>query len=232
MLYAASLTYHYQWIIVPCLLSFAVLGRCRRIFLVSIVSSAALFLAVTLVTFQIMNTVGISVYPSLNDPLAAFRTRITDVFSGDYPELPNLFIPQIYSLIRAYHPLVVALSTLGMFLAPTRLRILACVGTVLGLTSDYFHGVSWIIMNGYPFMYISAGLALVQGPLRLAELVARNSSRRWPQSEARITSRSRVLASVSTVVLLLPCRCGVPTEISSVTTTLLNSGWGFYYILR
>ena len=58
-------------------------------------------------------------------------------------------------------------------------------------------------MNGYPFLYISAGLALAQGPRWIADTAARIGSRRWPQSAERIKSGSRVLAELGTVVLLL-----------------------------
>ena len=61
VLYVASLTYQYQWIIAPCLLSLAVVGRRRWTCIISIVAAVLLFVAMTFLTYQVLVLVGLSV---------------------------------------------------------------------------------------------------------------------------------------------------------------------------
>ena len=86
-------------------------------------------------------------------------------------------------------------------------------------------------MNGYPFLYISAGLALVQGPRWLADTVARISSRRYPQSAARIASGSGVLARLSTVVLLLLAMWSTNGDLFG-DYNFAQEWWGYTHFLR
>ena len=203
VLYVASLTYQYQWIIVPCLLSLAILGKRRLIWILSIATATILFVAMTFLTNQILDVVGLPVSSYSNDPFAVVNSRLAPAIGFNASGLGRSFLLSVDSLIKSYHPFIVLLSVLGIVFARARLRIILFTGTVLGLASGYLYPVSWAFMSGYPFMYISAGLALAQGPRRLAELVAQVSSRRYPQFAAQIASGSRVLARLSTVVLIL-----------------------------
>ena len=203
VLYLASLTYQYQWIIVPCLLSLAVVERRRWTWTLSIVAAAIMFVGMTFLTYQVLGAVGLSVSSFSNDPLAVVTSRLAFAIDGNASSLGRSFLLSVDSLIKSYHPFIVLLSVLGIVFARARLRIILFTGTVLGLVSGYLYPVSWAFMSGYPFVYISAGLALAQGPRRLAELVAQVSSRRYPQFAAQIASGSRVLARLSTVVLIL-----------------------------
>ncbi len=203
VLYIASLTYEYQWIIVPCLLSLTIVEQRRYQWIISIFAAALLFAVMTFLTYQALAAVGLSVHSLSNDPLAVIRGRLTLGVEGGALILVKPFWGSAELLIKAYHPFIVLLSGLGLIFASARLRILVFAGTVLGLVSGYFQPVSWVAMNGYPFMYISAGLTLVQGPCWLADTTARIGSRKWPQSAERIKSGSRVLAGIGTVVLLL-----------------------------
>ena len=219
VLYLASMTYQYQWIIVPCLLSLAVVERRRWTWSLSIVAAATLFVGMTFLTYQALGTVGLSVSSFSNDPLAVVTSRLAFAIEGNASSLGRSFLRSAELLIKSYHPFIILLSVLGLIFARARLRILVCVGTVLGLASCYFQPVSWVAMNGYPFMYISAGLALARGPRWLADTVARTGSGRWPQSAERIMSVSRVLAGLSTVAL-------IPLAVWSTNTDLLGE-YGF-----
>ncbi len=203
VLYVASLTYQYQWIIVPCLLAIVVVDQRRWILSLSILIAAIMFIGMTIMTYQTMGLAGLSVSAHLNDPLTVVNSRLARIMAGDAIGLGKSFLELATLLLKAYHPFIVLISMIGLIFANTRLRILVFTGTVLGLATSYFHPYSWIAMNGYPFLYISAGLALVRGPRWLADVVAGIGSRRWPQSAARIASGSRVLARLSTVMLLL-----------------------------
>ena len=203
VLYVASITYQYQWIILPCLLSLAIAEQRRWKWIISIFAAALLFAVMTFLTYQALAAVGLSVHSLSNDPLAVIRGRLTLGVEGGALILVKSFWGSAELLIKAYHPFIVVLSGLGLIFASARLRLLVFAGTVLGLVSGYFQPVSWVAMNGYPFMYISAGLTLVQGPCWLADTTARIGSRKWPQSAERIKSGSRVLAGIGTVVLLL-----------------------------
>ena len=200
-LYVASLTYQYQWLIAPLLLSLAVVDRRRWVQISAIVASIILFIVVTLLTYQILGITGIPVHSSANDPIQAIIYKLH--LKGDTIWLMQSLLSVLELSVRSYHPFIVSISVLGMIFSCARLRILLCVGTVLVLASSYFHPIFYVTMNGYPFMYISAGLALVQGPRRLADLIARIGSVWFPQCGERITSVSRMLAYMSTVILIL-----------------------------
>lgn len=203
VLYVASVNYQFQWIIIPCLLSLTVVERRRWTWSLSIVAATILFVAMTFLTYQALAAVGLSPQSHLNDPVTVIRGRLTLVLGSDVPALVRSSLGTVELSVRAYHPVLVILSVLGLIFAHTGLRILVCAGTVLGLASGYFQPFSWVAMNGYPFLYISAGLALVQGPRWLTATVAGFGSSRWPQAAARIASGSGVLAGLGTVVLLL-----------------------------
>ena len=94
VLYVASLTYQYQWIIVPCLLSLAVVERRRWAWLLSIVAAAVLFVGMTFFTYQTLGLVGLSVSSQSNDPLAVVNSLLAVAMEGDVPELGR-------SLVRA-----------------------------------------------------------------------------------------------------------------------------------
>ena len=119
------------------------------------------------------------------------------------PEMGGSLLRVLALMITSFHSYIVSLSVLGMIFARTRLRILLCVGTALVLVSSYFHPIFYVTMNAYPFVYISAGLALAQGPRRLADFIARIGSGWFPQCGERITSVSRTLAYMSMVILVL-----------------------------
>ena len=76
VLYVASLTYQYQWIIVPCLLSLAVVERRRWTWLLSIVAAAVLFVGMTFFTYQTLGLVGLSVSSQSNDPIAVVNSLL------------------------------------------------------------------------------------------------------------------------------------------------------------
>ena len=237
VLYIASLTYQYQWIIVPCLLSLAVVERQRWIWSLSIITAAILFIGMIFLTYQLLGSVGLSVSSHLNDPLAVVSSRLTLAVGGDVPMPMRTFVVEkkllalVELLIKAYHPFVVLLSVIGLIFAPTRLRILVCAGAALGLATGYLHPWSWVAMNGYPFLYIGAGLALVQGPRWLADTVAHISSRRYPQSAARIASGSGVLARFSTVVLLLLAMWSTNGDLFG-NYNFAQEWWDYTYFLR
>ena len=203
VLYVASLTYQYQWIIIPCLLSLAVVEQRRWKWIISIFAATLLFAVMTFLTYQALAAVGLSVHSLSNDPLAVIRGRLTLGVEGGVLILVKSFWGSVELLIKAYHPFIVVLSSLGLIFASARLRILVFTGAVLGLVSGYFTSLTWVAMNGYPFLYISAGLALAQLPRWMADTTARIGSRKWSQSAERIKSGSRVLARLGTVVLLL-----------------------------
>ena len=229
VLYVASLTYQYQWIIAPCLLSLTVVGRRRWTRIISIVAAVLLFVAVTSLTYQVLSAVGISVHPSSNDPVAVVRWRLTHAMEGDATILMRSFLGSVELLIKAYHPFIISLSVLGLIFASARLRILVFTGTILGLITGYLHPWPWVAMNGYPFVYISAGLALVQGPRWLVDLVVWISNRTYPHFAEWVKSRSRILTGLSTGTLILTAVFSTNMDLfgdySFAQQWLGDSGW-------
>ena len=226
--YLASLTYHYQWIIAPCLISIVALDKGSWKQFLSIVIASALFCGMTLLTYRLLGSVGIPVQPSLNDPLAVVNGRLTSVVEDGVIGF-GYSLGLFKLLVKAYHPFIIALSVLGLIFARTRLRILVFAGAVLGLATSYFQPLPWVAMNGYPFMYISAGIALVQGPRWLADFIARVGSGRYPQFAERITSVSRTLAVISTVVLILLAVWSTNTDLFGYYG-FAQQWWDFTYV--
>ena len=231
VLYIASLTYQYQWIIVPCLLSIAVIGKRRWIGTISVLAAVIVFIGMTVLTYKFLSLVDLSVHSRSNEPLTLVRSQLALVMDGGMLELGRGILKVIELLIKSYHPFIFLLSLLGMIFACARLRILICVGTVLGLMSGYLYPVSWVTMNGYPFMYISAGLVLVRGPGRLADFATQIGSIKYPQSAERIASVGRVLARLSTVTLILIAVLSTNADILG-DYSFVQQWWSFRYDLR
>ena len=231
VLYVASLAYQYQWIIVPCLLSLAVVDRRRWKLLFSIVAASTLFVLMTFLTYHSLEAAGLSVSSHSNDPLAVTTSRLSRIIDGEGSGLGRSFLESAKLLVKSYHLFIVILSMFGLMYAHSRLRILVCVGVILALVSGYFHPVPWVSMNGYPFMYISAGLALVQGPRWLAATVVRISSRRYPRFAERITAGITALARLTTAVLILLAMWSTNTDIFG-DYSFVQRWWDFSYVPR
>ena len=229
VLYVASLTYQYQWIIVPCLLSLAVVEQRRMAWILSIITATVLFVGMTFLTYQMLGAFGLSVSSFSNDPFVVVNSRLELVMDGGTPSLINPFLGLAELLIKSYHPFMVLLSVLGLIFASARLRILVFTGTALGLASAYFQPAPWVVMNGYPFLYISAGLVLVQGPRWLADFAAQTSSSRFPRFAEEIASGSRILAGGSTVVLMLLAMWSTNTDLFG-DYGFAQQWWDFYYV--
>lgn len=203
VIYIASVTYQYHWIIIPCLFSLVILMHQRLMRILSITTAVFLFVAVTFLTHQILGEARLPVSFRGNDPLIVANSSIDNEIIFDIVSLKGDVLRLSELLIRAYHPFIILLGMIGLTFAHARLRVLLLVGTALGLASGYLYPVSWTFMSGYPFIYISAGLALVRGPVWLGDIIAQIGSSRYPQSAERITGGSRVLARLSTVTLVL-----------------------------
>ena len=203
VLYVASVPYQYHWIIIPCLFSLVILMQQRLMRILAIATATLLFVAVTYLTHQILGEAGLAVSSRANDPFVRVSAWIDAGGMVDVVSLKGKVLSLSESLLRAYHPFIIVLGMIGLIFARASLRVLLFTGTVLGLASGYLYPVSWNFMNGYPFMYISAGLLLARGPVWLADIIAQIGSRRYPQFAEPITGGSRVLARLSTATLVL-----------------------------
>ncbi|HEX2036399.1 MAG TPA: hypothetical protein VHS99_19625, partial [Chloroflexota bacterium] len=161
-----SLTYQYQWIMVPLV---AVLLGARRdyrwrdrglILAGAILHFAGATAALRLILGAVASSGEADIYTrAVAQPVALAAVRLAEVLEGG--RLTALFPgwSELRMMVEAYHPLVFGAGLLGLVFLPWRTRLLALVatGATLGATSLY--PAPWTAMSAYPFIYAGAGVA-------------------------------------------------------------------------
>ena len=63
-------------------------------------------------------------------------------------------------MVLAYHPVIVGFAILGTFHGTRVHTYWMIISTALALIQGYIYGLSWVLMSGFPIVYLSAGAGI------------------------------------------------------------------------
>jgi hypothetical protein len=181
VLFGLSLTYQYQWVVLP-LAGVAALTwpggtggrRVDRVSLVLGVVGAVVVLG--LATLALRGLLALGGVPfggslagavSRPDSIVLERLRT----EGVWWILPQL--RSVQAMVLAYHPLVVVVALAGLCLLPWRFTLLTAVASALALVTHAHYAAGWSVMSAYPLVYLAAGAGCAGAGVWLARLLRR-----------------------------------------------------------
>jgi hypothetical protein len=233
-LLAASLTYTYQWVLIPAFgLWLAVGHRCMsRAF--ALLLGVTVFGGLTFVVRQILGFVGLTVTAHINDPLVVLfgRAGIDDESSARVGvalatavELVKQWIGLVPSVLVdtmwSYHPLMVALAVLGFASGPRNLRYWVVITSTIALAQGLIYSVPWVTMTAFPFVYGCAAYG-VRATVRWFGRLEMVNQIRSPQ----LKRKAEPLVAIAAIFLLV-----LVTNIDLIGIDwYVVKWWGFWYV--
>lgn len=205
LLYALSLTYQYQWTLVPVLLvltlSHPQITRWAALLVVG--GAVALYGAATLVTKAALATAGLApteAYSNVvSDPSSLVADRLAAVHT--IQDL-RFLLPSAEGLVRLaapYHPLVFLVGVAGILLLPRRGLAIGVVMIAVSLAANTLYNAPWTAMSAYPLVYVGASA----GCCRLGSAVASwLEAKGWSGAPFRV-ERVGVVVSCALVAVLV-----------------------------
>lgn len=161
VVYCASLFYTYQWFLLPIVVMAGLPYRNRRHLLAASAGGTAVFLGARWASYALLAAGGLGVHSHQNDPIRVLLYSI----SGD-GGIPLLLSPAAmgarvaelaHILTTSYGAPVLAAAAVGA--ASTGLSVrtwLFASGMILSLGFGHVYGIAWVLMSGYPLVYMAA----------------------------------------------------------------------------
>jgi hypothetical protein len=233
-LLAASLTYTYQWVLIPAFgLWLAVGHRCMsRAF--ALLLGVTVFGGLTFVVRQILGFVGLTVTAHINDPLVVLfgRAGIEDESSARVGvalatavELVKHWAGQVPSVLVdtmwSYHPLMIALAVLGFASGSWQLRCWVVITSLIALAQGLIYSVPWVTMTAFPFVYGCAAHGVTA--------VARWGSRRWQKRDGTGSPLVRKAGSATAVGVIIAMVLAANIDLVGIDWYVVK-WWGFWYV--
>jgi len=166
-LFISSITYTYQWFLIPFYLLISFFStNCRRN--ISIwVSGTVIFLIIRLASYSLLGLGDLSVHSHQNDPVRVLFSRVEDLFINTVSVeiifsslLDKIFV--IFHLYEtSYSSAVLIIAALGaVFLRDKKESLVLATGIALSVSFGAIYGIPWVIMCGYPMVYALASLGI------------------------------------------------------------------------
>jgi len=234
VLLAASLTYTYQWVLVPAFGLWLAIGHRSMSRALALLLGVAVFGGLTFVVRQILGFVGLRVTAHMNDPLVVLfgRAGIEDESSARVGvalatavELVKHWAGQVPSVLVdtmwSYHPLMIALAVLGFANGSWQLRCWVVITSLIALAQGLIYSVPWVTMTAFPFVYGCAAHGVTA--------VARWGSRGWLTGEAPGSPLVRKAGSAVAVGVIIVMILATNLDLFGIDWYVVK-WWGFWYV--
>jgi hypothetical protein len=221
-LFLSSITYTYQWFVAPFFVVVTTLPKVSRERLVASILGIGVFLALRLASYGILALGGLEVHAHINDPLRIMQDRLSGLSNSEgrwvviASFFTDTFADVILGTVSSYHVAIVGSAALGLlFVRDARFGVSAVTAVALGFSFGAIYGVAWVLMTGYPFVYMLAAHGMAGASSALAT--------RLP----RIGHDAR-----TSIVLLIGC---ISVAITLTNTDLVGDGtfavgwWRWWY---
>ena len=234
VLLAASLTYTYQWVLIPAFGFWLAIGhRCMsRAF--ALLLGVTVFGGLTFAVRQFLGFVGLTVTAHINDPLLVLLGRATiedessarvGVALATAVELIRHWAGQVPSVLVdtmwSYHPLMIALAVLGFANGSWQLRCWVVITSLIALAQGLIYSVPWVTMTAFPFVYGCAA----HGVTAVARWGSRRSLKRDGTGSPLVRNAGSAVAVGVIIVMVLA------TNIDLVGIDwYVVKWWGFWYV--
>ena len=200
--YLSSITYTYQWFLAPFFVVVAIIPRVSRGRLLASILGIGVFLTLRWVSYGVLALGGVEVHAHLNDPLRVIQDRLSSLSDtgGQWVAIGSFLTDTVANVVlgtvTSYHPAVVLFAAVGL-VGTHDARFLVASGTaiILGFAFGAIYGVPWVLMSGYPFVYMLAA----HGMTRASHAVAAH----LPLLRERQYASIALLASLTVIVATL-----------------------------
>ena len=234
VLLAASLTYTYQWVLIPAFGFWLAIGhRCMsRAF--ALLLGVTVFGGLTFAVRQFLGFVGLTVTAHINDPLLVLLGRATiedessarvGVALATAVELIRHWAGQVPSVLVdtmwSYHPLMIALAVLGFANGSWQLRCWVVITSLIALAQGLIYSVPWVTMTAFPFVYGCAAHGVTA--------VARWGSRRWLKRDGKASPLVRKAGSAAAVGVIIAMVLATNIDLVGIDWYVVK-WWGFWYV--
>ena len=234
VLLAASLTYTYQWVLIPAFGFWLAIGhRCMsRAF--ALLLGVTVFGGLTFAVRQFLGFVGLTVTAHINDPLLVLLGRATiedessarvGVALATAVELIRHWAGQVPSVLVdtmwSYHPLMIALAVLGFANGSWQLRCWVVITSLIALAQGLIYSVPWVTMTAFPFVYGCAAHGVTA--------VARWGSRRWLKRDGTGSPLVRKAGSAAAVGVIIVMVLATNIDLVGIDWYVVK-WWGFWYV--
>lgn len=165
-LYLSSITYTYQWFLIPYFLILSLFNYNReRNFSICILGTV-IFLIIRFSSYGLLGLGDLFVHSHQNDPIRVLFSRAEEVnsdrnFSDIFSGLISLFLAKlliVYKLYKtSYSGVIMSLAAIGaVFVRSNHERLVLASGIALSVAFGAIYGIPWVIMCGYPMVYALA----------------------------------------------------------------------------
>jgi hypothetical protein len=233
LLFAASLTYTYQWVLIP---TFAMVIAVQARTVArgsSLLAGVVVFVALTVGAKQLLAMIGLPVNAHINDPLAVLLGAAGS--NGEAVSLANAVAAGLMAVTRwvqnapsvfadtvwSYHPMTVAVAVVGCLHSPRSVRTWVAVSSVVAFAQGLIYSVPWVTMTAFPYLYGCAALGVHVLSKWFHNLLMKINIRR-DTSPKRVRS---IIAGVMIVVLTLPTNL----DVIGIDWYVVK-WWGFWYV--
>jgi|GEM_PF-2260871 len=230
LLFLLSVSYQYQWILVPVLaVLLAFQTRFAPTSRAGIWAGAVVLYLVASAIFR--GILDISGYGSMllggevvsrPSQLALDRLRAARGPLDLVPLLPVVHVS--LETMQVYHPLVFITGIAGMLLANWRTRLVALVASAVTLASTLLYSAPWTAMSAFPLVYLGAGMAC-----EALGLAAAHVSRLLPIPYVRVSPfRLGAVVTVCVSVLCAAMLCVLTNLDLAGDTRFLMRFWSYF----
>jgi hypothetical protein len=233
LLFAASLTYTYQWVLIP---TFAMVIAVQARTMArgsSLLAGVIVFVALTVGAKQLLAMIGLPVNAHINDPLAVLFGGVGA--SGTPNSLANAAsaglmavnrwmqnAPSVFAdTVWSYHPVVVGVAVVGCLRGPKSVRTWVAVSSVVAFAQGLIYSVPWVTMTAFPYLYGCAALGVHLLSILLQKKLATVNAL-GDVSPKRVRS---IIAGVIMVVLILSTNL----DVIGIDWYVVK-WWGFWYV--
>ena len=163
-IFVSSVTYTYQWVLIPWLCGLTVVAHRPLHWLATVVGGITTYVAITTVAQSVLKAGGLIARPHLNDPLAVIADRMRPLFGVDADQVSSFIGTLVQSLLHSvenifffFHPFIVMLALFGLIRVSKLHSIWFCISLFISIIQSAIYGLAWIGMTSFPILYISAG---------------------------------------------------------------------------
>ena len=233
-LLAASLTYTYQWVLIPAFGLWLSIGNRRMSRALAVLVGVAVFGVLTFTVRQVLGFVGLTVTVHMNDPLVVLfgRAGIENEASArvglalaSVVEMAKHWVGQVPSVLVdtmwSYHPIMIALAVVGFAIGSWQLRCWVVITSLIAFAQGLIYSVPWVTMTAFPFVYGCAALGV--------RAVARWGSRGWLRREAPGSALMRKAESAVATGVIFVMVLATNLDLFGIDWYVVK-WWGFWYV--
>ena len=164
--YVSSITYNYQWVIIPLTLIIAILPNYSWRRLSICIYGTVIFFIVRWSSYELLYLGNLSVHSHQNDPIRVLLFTLAPIFEENtlinvIPSFVSLFVKQMsvvsYMYISSFGQPVVFAAVIGAaFTRRSHEFVIHLSLLFLSYLFGTIYGVPWVIMISYPSMYLLA----------------------------------------------------------------------------